>query len=136
MDFFAYGSLIFEEVMTAVTGRKYSGLDARLEGFARYRVKDESYPGIVASEHSFVDGFLYRRIDPTALSLLDRFEGEYYKRESVEVTTGNAKEPAQAYIFRPEFSQLLTREAWQKDVFKEHHLSGFLARYKGFTSRP
>ena len=134
MDFFAYGSLIFEEVMAAVTGRTYSGQATKLEGFARYLVVGESYPGIVPSEHDVVDGFLYRQIDSSALCLLDRFEGEYYKRESVEVTAGGARLLAETYIFRPEFSHLLTREKWQKDVFKERHMSGFLVRYKGFES--
>ena len=50
MNVFAYGSLMIPSVMHAVTGRWFTHTEAVLEGYARYGIDGESYPGIVPQE--------------------------------------------------------------------------------------
>ena len=134
MDFFAYGSLTFEEVMIAVTGKTHSRIKARLTGFARYRVSGETYPALVQSVGLSVRGIIYANVSPASFELLDRFEGEYYERQSVDVTkddeTGRS---AETYIICEEFKHLLSQEPWDRKHFEKNHLNAFLSSYKGFA---
>lgn len=134
MGFFAYGSLIFGEVMRVVTGRRLESVAATLFGYSRYRVSRASYPGLIESADSSVKGVLYSNVDASSLKLLDRFEGEYYRRLSVTVWTDLAgDQPAETYIFRPEFKHLLTPEHWDSELFRQNHLKSFLQSYQGFS---
>lgn len=133
--FFAYGSLIFREVMTSVTGRHFESVTASLDGYARYLVQDTTYPGLIESTPDSVQGALYADLDADAYRLLDRFEGEYYERRRVQVTAKlGSMFDAETYVFRQEHQHLLTREPWDGDVFRRHHLRSFLASYEGFDS--
>ena len=134
MDFFAYGSLTFEEVMVAVTGKKHSRIEARLTGFARYRVSGATYPALVRSAGLSVRGILYKNVSPESFDLLDRFEGEYYERQSVGATTDERTEqPAETYIICEEFKHLLSQDPWDCKYFAQNHLKAFLSSYKGFV---
>ena len=133
MHFFAYGSLIFAEVMRAVTGRRHKSVDATLSGYSRFRVSEASYPGLIESAECSVAGVLYDQVDASSIRLLDRFEGEYYLRRSVTVGTDcGGDQPAETYVIRPEFEHLLTRESWDSEFFRQNHLKSFLQSYQGF----
>ncbi len=134
MDFFAYGSLTFAEVIAAVTGEKHSGTEATLSGFARYRVSGATYPGLIRSVGDSVDGILYADVDSVSFDCLDKFEGKYYKRQSVDVVTEqNSKRSAETYIIRREFEHLLSQEPWDSVHFRQNHLNAFLSSYQGFN---
>ena len=77
---FTYGTLMCEDIMNAVTGFCHKAFPARLQDFRRLAVKHASYPGIIRAEGYFVEGWVYSGISDAALSLLDRFEGDMYKR--------------------------------------------------------
>ena len=133
MHFFAYGSLIFAEVMRAVTGRRHESVVATLLGYSRFRVSETSYPGLIESADSSVAGVLYDQVDASSLRLLDRFEGKYYLRRSVTVRTDHGDDqPAETYVIRPEFEHLLTQESWDSEFFRQNHLKSFLQSYQGF----
>ena len=120
--------------MQKVTGQPYEYVTATLVGYGRFRVTGESYPGLIESVDSQVGGVLYSDIDTSSLELLDRFEGQYYQRESVTVMTGQGlHQPADTYIFRHEFTHLLTRELWDVEHFRQRHLNSFLELYQGFS---
>jgi gamma-glutamylcyclotransferase (GGCT)/AIG2-like uncharacterized protein YtfP len=132
--FFAYGSLIFNEVMIAVTGRHFESVTATLSGHARYLVADTTYPGLIESPDGEVDGALYADLDVAAYRILDRFEGEYYQRRKVRVAANLGSEfGAETYVFKPQYQHLLTQEDWDSEAFRENHLQTFLASYKGFN---
>ena len=133
MEFFAYGSLIFGEVMTAVTGRRFASSEATLDGFANYRVADASYLGLIVLKGGSVLGRLYREVDRRSVRMLDRFEGDNYERVSVEVTTqeGERVSAAQTYVFKDRFRHLLTDDPWDVEDFRVNHLSRFLDASQG-----
>ena len=58
-NIFTYGSLMVPSIFLAVTGKEYAFEPAYLSGNARYCLKRESYPGIVLSPKSRVEGVVY-----------------------------------------------------------------------------
>ena len=85
MLLFCYGSLEFAEVMREITGRSFAGEPATLDGFARYRVRDTDYPGLVPESDAQTVGTLFRALDAVAIAALDRFEGALYERKTLDV---------------------------------------------------
>jgi gamma-glutamylcyclotransferase (GGCT)/AIG2-like uncharacterized protein YtfP len=130
---FCYGSLEFDAVMRAVTGRSFVGEPASLEGFARYRVRDAHYPGLVPEPGAQTSGTLYRALDAEALAALDRFEGALYARHTLEVLRASdaSRAAAEVYVVRDAHRHTLTAEPWDKAGFARDHLAAFLARLRG-----
>jgi len=130
---FAYGSLMIRDVMRAVTGRDFLSLPAYLRDHARYSVRGESYPGMIPAKGIRTEGILYLDLDSAAVNRLDDFEGEWYERLPVRVYTreGSTLE-AETYLFKSEYRGLLTKDAWDLELFTRNHLRTFMANYKGF----
>lgn len=130
MDVFTYGSLEFPSVLGAVIGRVPARVPAVLEGFARFRVRGASYPGIVASEGARTDGTLWRGLDLDALAALDRFEGALYERIRRPVRTRAGREVlAHVYVVRDSRRDVLGPEPWDKARFGREQLAAFLKSY-------
>jgi hypothetical protein len=55
---FVYGSLQLPQVMRLVAGRHFPSALVRLEGYARFRVRGEVYPGIVSCPGEQTAGLL------------------------------------------------------------------------------
>ena len=137
MNFFTYGSLMIPSVMAAVTGKRFQVMKAWLNGYARFKVKGESYPGILYKTGAAIDGVVHCDVDDLSLKLLDDFEGELYKRISVPVEVDQSGVlSAETYIFTPEHLHLLSSEPWDFEEFKKEHLQEFLRSYKGFSLLP
>jgi len=137
MNLFTYGSLMIPSVMAAVTGKRFKVTKACLKEYARFKVKGESYPGIVYQPGAATDGVVHCDVDDLSLKLLDDFEGEMYKRipVPVEVIQSGVLIAAKP-IFAPEHLQLLSSEPWDFEEFKKEHLQEFLRNYKGFSLLP
>ncbi len=123
---FTYGSLLFPEIMTAVTARSFPSHPAFLARYARYRVRNASYPGIIPSPDASVTGCLYTGIDLSTLKKLDHFEGDLYERQTVEVHCDNQLRSAQTYVVAPGQEHHLTKTPWDPDYFKENDYACFL----------
>lgn len=134
MNLFTYGSLMVPEIMTKVTGCTLQAVEVTLEGYERYGVRNEQYPGVVEKVGGRVDGILYLDVPPEAVTRLDLFEGQMYSREAVHVLRrdGRGRVAAMAYLVKPAFSHLLTGESWDLRHFLEHGRALFESRYVGF----
>ena len=131
MNLFCYGSLEFAEVMCEVTGQGFAGEPATLDGFARYRVRDAEYPGLVPEPGARTEGTLYRALDADSLAALDRFEGALYERRTLDVRTRDGGfAPAQVYVVREAHRHTLSREPWDKRAFARESLSSFVQRLR------
>jgi gamma-glutamylcyclotransferase (GGCT)/AIG2-like uncharacterized protein YtfP len=131
MLLFCYGSLEFEEVMRQVTGQTLPGEPATLEGFARYRVRDADYPGLLPEPGARTEGTLYRALDADSLATLDRFEGALYERRTLAVTKHDGTSvSAQVYVVREAHRHTLSREPWDKAAFARESLAGFVSRLR------
>lgn len=132
MLLFCYGSLEFEKVMQAVTGRSFAGEPATLDDHARYRVRDADYPGLVPEPGASTEGTLFRDLDADTFATLDRFEGPLYERRAllVRVRAGGWR-TAQVYVVREAQRHALTREPWDSQAFARDRLEAFLSRLRG-----
>jgi gamma-glutamylcyclotransferase (GGCT)/AIG2-like uncharacterized protein YtfP len=137
VNLFTYGSLMIASVMHAVTGQNFQRWKASLRDYARFKLKGESYPGIIYHEGAFTDGIIYLDLDALSLKRLDGFEGEMYERVSVRVETDQGELfTAETYVIKREHCNLLSFEPWDLEEFEKDHLKEFMASYKGFSLRP
>jgi gamma-glutamylcyclotransferase (GGCT)/AIG2-like uncharacterized protein YtfP len=137
MNVFTYGSLMIPSVMAAVTGKHFQVMKACLREYARFKVKGESYPGIIYKTGAATDGVVHRDVDDLSLNLLDDFEGELYKRISVPVEVDQSGALiAETYVVSPEHLHRLSSVPWDLDKFKKENLQEFLRSYKGFSLLP
>jgi gamma-glutamylcyclotransferase (GGCT)/AIG2-like uncharacterized protein YtfP len=124
---FCYGTLQSPLVMKAVTGQAYEGKEATLDNWARFRVRDSEYPGIIFQENATVSGKLYWGLDEKVMAKLDAFEGDKYERVIVDVTMADgSSEKAYAYAIRNDCRKMLSSDPWDFDRFLQNGLEKFI----------
>lgn len=134
-NLFAYGTLMAGEIMASVSGMTLTGIPALLRGYRRYRVYAEVYPGIFPSPRDSVDGLLYEGLTLRAWERLDRFEGEMYERQEVEVELESGRiQTALTYVVRPGFRHRLSDSPWSLDEFLSCGKGIFEEEYQGFAA--
>ncbi len=130
MNLFAYGTLMWPEVLESVIGRRPAAEPAVLAGFRRQRVKGEHYPVMVRLAESAVEGMLYRGLTDEEFRHLDLFEGAEYDRAGVHVN----ETPAIAYLLSHDWKHIADAQAWEPEQLKPEHLAAFCAEYKGWKA--
>lgn len=123
MHIFTYGSLMFPEVWQRVVRGHYCFAPAAVDGYARFAVAGETYPGMVARTGAAVSGVLYFDVDERDIAALDTFEGEDYRRETVRVVLddGSSAE-AGAYLYL--LPQKLLESPWNPEHFQAERFIG------------
>jgi gamma-glutamylcyclotransferase (GGCT)/AIG2-like uncharacterized protein YtfP len=98
-DLFVYGTLTDPERVTALTGKQFERVDARLSGFERVN-SPLGYPFILPRPGATVQGVLLLNVDPASLVQLDAYEveGELYRRQTVVVEVADRRVPAMTYV--------------------------------------
>jgi gamma-glutamylcyclotransferase (GGCT)/AIG2-like uncharacterized protein YtfP len=134
LDLFVYGTLMVPRLVRAVCGYSAAGETAILRGYCCRRLRGEVYPGIFPCDGEAVTGLLYRDVGPAAVSRLDAFEGEVYRRRPVIPSVGGRAHAAEAYVVRRESRHLLSGEPWRLDEFIDQGLQDFLDSYPGFAA--
>jgi gamma-glutamylcyclotransferase (GGCT)/AIG2-like uncharacterized protein YtfP len=129
MNLFAYGTLMWPEVLKAVVGRRMEGEKATLAGYTRLRVKGQHYPVIIQSLEDSVEGVLYSGLTREEFQYLDTFEGVAY--DQVEVKIGEIQ--TQVYVLSNDWKHLATSEIWKPEQLKPEHLAEFCQEYKAWT---
>ena len=133
MNIFAYGTLMIPSVMHAVTGRHFRSQKASLRNYARFRVKGESYPGIIPVRNAITEGIIYFNVNEFSLEQLDTFEGDLYERTRIRVETEEKEiQNAEAYVIQSKYLGYLSLEAWDVKEFIKKDLEMFLMTYSGF----
>jgi gamma-glutamylcyclotransferase (GGCT)/AIG2-like uncharacterized protein YtfP len=131
---FTYGTLVFPEVMEAVTGRRFESRTAVLRGYRRRMLQGRVYPGIRPAAADATEGRVYLEIDAAALACLDDFEGDEYERRRVEVGVQGGTLVAEAYVVRGSASGLLTEVLWDPGRFTASQLRPYVERCRRFRS--
>lgn len=122
---FAYGTLVFGEVMAAVTGRVGTPVEAVLEGFGRRRVRGASYPGIAPRSGERVPGRLWAGVTAEDLVRLDRFEGSMYDRQAHIVQTPPGPRKAWVYVVRASQRWMLASRDWDPAEFRARAIARY-----------
>ena len=96
---FVYGTLMDEERLEQLTGRRFSRQRAALEDFARV-VAAHGYPTIVPQAGARVEGVLVEDVDAASLAALDVYEdtGRLYARRPAEVLVDGERVPCEVYV--------------------------------------
>lgn len=132
-NLFAYGTLMCEDIMRDVSGVRQSGLYGGLSNYRQYNVIGEEYPAMVQANGSVVNGLLYVDVPKSAWLRLDRFEGDMYLRQSVEVKITDGKiVTADTYIIRPEYLHKLADSDWNFELFLKRGKRKFISTYRGY----
>lgn len=129
---FAYGTLMFPEIASAVTGELPARQDARLDDHARRALRDRPYPGAIPRSGESIPGVLLHRVSPMALARIDEFEGALYRRQSVVVLGDDGDQyPALVYLLRPRWHPLLLPRDWCHDTFQRQWHAHYVRRMSG-----
>ena len=128
MNLFAYGTLMWPEVLESVIGRSLSGTPAILRDHLRLRIKGEHYPAVIPRAGHSVPGILYQGLGDADFRQLDRFEGEEYNRLMKPIGAVEA----QVYVFGERYRHLLDDQAWWPEQMTPAQLADFCREYKGW----
>ena len=121
-----YGSLMFERVWGAVVKGRYAGRAVSVEGWQRFCVPGEDYPGAVLSPGARLEGVLWEAVSADDLLRLDGFEGPQYER--IPIVVGPESTPAWIYAWRG--NRPLAPTPWEPAAFGQAEvIERFLARY-------
>lgn len=124
---FAYGTLIFPEVMHAVCGFVPEFVAGELEGFQRYHFREELYPGLIEESGKMVAGVVYKDLSFDIWQKLDRFEGEVYERICRRVRVGEQEAlEAELYVIPFARRELLSKRLWSPSEFRRTSLENFV----------
>ena len=130
---FCYGTLEISLVMEALTGKSFRSAVAVLSDHARFLLHEETYPGIFHDYGSQVTGVLYEEVDGDSLALLDLFEGDFFRRERVQVmTTWQRRVDAYTYVVPAAQRLLFSSQPWDREAFISLHLKDFLPYCREF----
>ncbi len=116
---FIYGTLQHPALLRYLLGRLPEGQPAQIENYARYRVKEANYPGLVPEPGASTLGMLLCDIQEDEWRILDEYESDDYLRLDVSVTTTDGqRHQAKAYIIPDQFRETLSDEAWSMDLYQ------------------
>ena len=136
MNVYTYGSLMFPEVMEALTERIFKFEDLRLYGFKRFKLKEKKYPGVIENENAFLSGRVWFDLDRQSLEILDAFEDKIYQRRTVSIETGEKGSiDTYLYVVTPDYVNLLEKSDWDFDFFRENYLDQYVEMCKGFRNK-
>lgn len=132
---FVYGSLlsdkVFAKVMqsafgpTYVVPRRIAGVV--LEGYKRVCVRNAPYPAIIPKDGSHVEGGIYFIQSHDETRLLDTFESDMYRRETIDarVVEENRVVEADVYVFDKDVL-LLDDTPWSFEEFEKNHMNNWI----------
>lgn len=125
---FAYGTLMFPEVIGALLGEVPQSEGAELLGYARVGLRGLCYPGLVHQEGARTAGRLYRALSRGQMRVVEAFEDELYARQRLWVTCeGGERVEALVYVVPASQRGLVDAELWQADGFLQEHGEEYLA---------
>lgn len=129
---FGYGTLSIPEIVKCLTGGALPTIPGTARGYARYRMKGRTYPGIVADPNGYTEGVLYEDLDAKALEIFHAYEDDVYETRVVPVATSTHIVQAIAYVVPPDNLQLLSKDPWDAQHFMEQHGKRYLRMCRKF----
>ena len=124
-----------DDIMVEVSGCRLSPVPGTLKDYSRQAVIGEHYPAIMPDEKGIVDGVVYRNVPDSVWDRLDRFEGEMYARQPVQVELNDGETLlAETYVIQPAFLDRLSQSDWDFEEFLVRGKVSFQKHYRGYRS--
>lgn len=117
---FAYGTLLFPEVVRLLLGRVPGSVPARAPGWRVRALPGVVYPGLVAEPGAEASGRLLTDLTAAEIEVLDAYEDDAYALDLLALDGGRR---GWAYIWPEETAD----RDWDPGHFARHDLPGFLA---------
>ncbi len=148
MHLFVYGSLrepsIFESIcgfsFTLKTGESvpWNVLRAELAilPFHRRVSPDNVYFYAIADPNAKIQGFVIYDVPPSAMTIIDKYEGKHYDREAVKVNTANGLVEAQAYLASPKSMKKRFGDRFHVNLIHELWLRKRIEKFFDTHTRP
>ncbi|KQK17418.1 AIG2-like protein D [Brachypodium distachyon] len=132
---FVYGSLMTDEVVSAIINRVPPSSPALLLDHHRFNVKGRIYPAILPVESKKVAGKVIMGVTDAELILLDAFEDFEYVRRRVQISLTDTSETmlADTYVWSDADDPDLYGE-WDFEEWKKLHMKDFLTMTLGFMN--
>ncbi|MCE4565989.1 gamma-glutamylcyclotransferase [Maribellus sp. CM-23] len=121
---FVYGSLLFSEVVQALTGTSFPTQEAILHNFKRLAVSEADYPAVFPSKGSKVKGKLLQNVDRRSLEILKFYEGDEYECISTAIHVKNKRTEALVFVWKGD-AKLLNGN-WDEKQFQETSLETYI----------
>ena len=127
-NLFVYGTLQYPAIAAAVAGRSLEGECAVLDGFGRFAIRGEPFPGIVPSPGDAVEGLLYTGVDGSIRRRIEAWEGGYYRRDAITVRrhTDGIEIAAETFVVRPRWRHILMHTGWDVEAFEREWHDAYL----------
>ena len=126
---FVYGTLVFDEVVSALLNRIPHQLEAKAPGWRIVRLPERVYPGLVPG-HGEANGKLLTDLTDAEWSTLDAFEDPDYTLAAVRVMIP-LETDARTYIWKGEHVD----QPWSTVEFGRDELANYLDRCLGWRRR-
>lgn len=123
---FVYGSLLADEVVAALLGRRPARAPASVAGYARFALKDVSYPSATHTGAGLLSGSLLRGLDDAELSTLDAFEGDEYVSRVVDAELEGG-ERVSCIVYEWAGGAERQHGEWSYESWRAQHLNTFVA---------
>ena len=108
MHLFVYGPLFFPEVWEMITPRRFTLVNAMLDGYACLRVKGQLIPALVALSSAVTNSFIYKDVDDEIIARIDGIHGSRYQRQNVRVMIENGdKSVAATHVLKSKHIHLV-----------------------------
>ncbi len=128
-NIFVYGTLMFPEVVFALTKKKFVMKDSVLKGYSRFRVNDpkreKKGPAIIEQKDGEVHGKILFDVDEKSIKILDRFEGASYRKRVVSVIVDGKSMEAIIYV-GSNFNKKFLYGDWSEEEFEQKYLHFYL----------
>ena len=129
---FIYGTLQDADVLGAVLARAVDMAALRRAHAPSYRAVSypgRVYPALVKADADTAPGLLLENLSALDLAVLDAFEGEEYRRESITVVAGGMPLIADAYL--PVAAIVAEAPVWSLADWTARHKPAVLGRETG-----
>lgn len=130
-DVFAYGILMYEDVLLTLTGKRFSLEPARLHDHHRFGFVKEGFPElavVLPREGASVSGVVIRDVDAQTMRILDLFEdvdGIYGRSRRAVTLASGAELHADVYLGTAKASTI-ARGDWDEDEFIRLHYERYI----------
>jgi len=130
-DVFAYGILMYEEVLFTLTGKHFSLEVATLSHHHRFGLVKEGFPElavVLPQENASITGVIIRDADADTLRILDLFEdvdGIYSRSRRAVTLASGVDVDAEIYLGTAK-AQAIARGDWDEDEFIRLHYKRYI----------
>ncbi len=128
-NLFVYGTLLFPELVSALTQKSYKSTSALLKNYRVTEIFDgenpRSYPALIPMLGAEAKGKLLFDVDEKAIGILDFYEGDEYEKININLSVDGANYQAITYAWIGTGDEELKGD-WNPNEFESNHLSYYL----------